>query len=83
MKKLLVFILMLSIVQMAHATYVRGHYRKDGTYVNGHYRSQPNWTKTDNYSTKGNRNPYTGKRGTASPYRTNPYRNHRRNYGGF
>lgn len=47
---------------------VRGYYRKDGTYVQPHYRSAPNHTKLDNWSTKGNVNPYTGKLGTKNVY---------------
>lgn len=43
---------------------VRGYTRKDGTYVAPHVRTSPNSTKSDNYSTKGNVNPYTGKEGT-------------------
>jgi len=50
---------------------VRGHYRSDGTYVQPHYRSTPNDSVTDNYSFKGNINPYTGKEGT-NYYRHNP-----------
>lgn len=41
--------------------HVRGYFRKDGTYVKPHYRSDPNGTVNDNWSTKGNVNPYTGK----------------------
>ena len=41
--------------------YVRGYIRKDGTVVPGHYRSAPNGTNRDNFSTRGNTNPYTGK----------------------
>lgn len=48
--------------------YVNGYTRSDGTYVAGHYRSSPNSTKLDNYSTKGNINPYTGEVGTVNPY---------------
>lgn len=48
---------------------VRGYTRKDGTYVAPHYRSSPNATKTDNYSARGNYNPYTGARGAVDPYR--------------
>lgn len=44
--------------------HVNGYTRKDGTYVAPHYRSAPNSTKADNWSTKGNVNPYTGKPGT-------------------
>ena len=44
--------------------YVKGYHRSDGTYVEGHYRSTPNKSKADNYSYKGNRNPYTGEKGS-------------------
>lgn len=47
---------------------VRGHIRKDGTYVQPHQVTNRNSTKLDNYSTKGNVNPYTGKPGTVDPY---------------
>lgn len=43
--------------------YVAPYIRSDGTVVQGHYRSRPNSTTLDNYSHKGNINPYTGKRG--------------------
>lgn len=49
------------------STHVRSYTKKDGTYVAPHQRSAPNHTKTDNYSTKGNVNPYTGKPGTKDP----------------
>lgn len=48
--------------------YTRGHYRRNGTYVEGHRSSNPNNTTSDNWSTKGNYNPYTGKQGTRNPY---------------
>lgn len=43
--------------------YVNGYVRKDGTVVPGYYRSAPNHTNRDNFSTKGNTNPYTGSKG--------------------
>ena len=43
---------------------VSGYYRSNGTYVSPHYRSNPNYTTHDNYSYRGNINPYTGKVGT-------------------
>ena len=49
-------------------TYVKGYTKKDGTYVQPHYRSDPNSNKQDNFSTRGNTNPYTGKQGTKDPY---------------
>lgn len=48
--------------------FVNGYSRQDGTYVNGYYRSSPNSTRMDNFSTKGNYNPYTGSPGTKDPY---------------
>ena len=50
---------------------VRGYFRSDGTYVQSYYRTDPNETVTDNYSYKGNYNPYTGKIGT-NYYRHSP-----------
>lgn len=47
--------------------HTRGYIRKStGTYVAPSHHTQPNHTKADNYSTKGNENPYTGKKGTKS-----------------
>ena len=43
---------------------VSGHTTKDGTYVAPSHATNPNFTKTDNYSQKGNVNPFTGKEGT-------------------
>lgn len=42
---------------------VSGYTKKNGTYVAPSYRSSPNKVKYDNYSSKGNYNPYTGKKG--------------------
>lgn len=43
---------------------VDGHIRRDGTYVAPHTRTNPNGRLEDNYSTKPNFNPNTGKYGT-------------------
>jgi hypothetical protein len=48
-------------------TYVRGYTKKDGTTVDPYYRSDSNNSKNDNFSTRGNVNPYTGKVGTRNP----------------
>jgi hypothetical protein len=48
--------------------HVSGHVTKNGTYVAPHQATNPNNTKTDNWSSKGNVNPYTGKDGTKDPY---------------
>lgn len=47
--------------------YVRGYTTKRGTYAAPHYQTNPNHTKSDNWSTKGNVNPHTGKAGTKNP----------------
>jgi hypothetical protein len=49
------------------AVHVKGYHRKDGTYVQPHERSAPDGSKANNWSTKGNVNPYTGKPGTKNP----------------
>ena len=59
-------------------TYVNGYCRKDGTCVQGYFRSSPNSTTIDNYSSRGNANPYTGKEGS----RANDYTLEAGNYGG-
>lgn len=48
----------------AKSVHVRAHTRSDGTYVPAHQRTVPNDTRNDNWTTLGNRNPYTGKEGT-------------------
>jgi hypothetical protein len=60
------FMLFISVNVAFAQVSVRGYYRKNGTYVQPHYRSSPNSTVTDNYSYKGNINPYTGTIGTNS-----------------
>ena len=47
--------------------YVSGYYRSNGTYVQPHYRTAPNSTNRDNFSTRGNTNPYTGQAGYITP----------------
>ena len=46
---------------------VSGYYRNNGTYVQPYFRTAPNSTNRDNFSTKGNTNPYTGKPGWIEP----------------
>lgn len=54
------------------ATAVRGHVMRDGVYVAPHMRTAPNSTTTDNWSSRPNTNPYTGKSGTVDPYAVKP-----------
>ena len=46
---------------------VRGYARHNGTYVAPHRQTDPNHTQYDNWSSKGNINPYTGRRGYKAP----------------
>ena len=92
MKVLVAALATLMLFTFATETYaqnrVRGYYRKDGTYVQPHYRSKPDGNPFNNWSTKGNVNPYTGKPGTKNPYRSyttprrqsNPYGQRKRRW---
>lgn len=61
----------------SQTTTVNGYTRSNGTYVNGYTRTRSNSTNHDNFSTSGNRNPYTGTTGTrARDYSSGAY-----NYG--
>jgi hypothetical protein len=71
MRKLFALVLVSSLLvtgAFAQARRVKGYTTKRGTYVAPHYRSKADHSRYNNWSTKGNRNPYTGKRGTRSPY---------------
>lgn len=48
---------------------VRGSSTKTGVYRQPHIRTSPNNSKIDNWSTKGNVNPNTGKKGSADPFK--------------
>ena len=60
-----------------NTTTVSGYTRSNGTYVQSHVRSMPNTTNWDNFSTKGNSNPFTGSTG----YRARDYSSSAYNYG--
>ena len=47
--------------------HVKGYFKSNGSYVAPHYRSNPDATPYNNWSTKGNINPYTGKEGYKDP----------------
>lgn len=70
-----ILILSLVLASAASADQVNGYYKKNGTYVQPHYRSSPDNTLKNNYSTKGNTNPYTGTQGTVDPCKDDPYSN--------
>ena len=46
---------------------VKGYTKSNGTYVAPHRQTNSNRTQRDNWSSKPNVNPYTGKRGTKTP----------------
>ena len=50
---------------------VRGYTTKNGTYVAPSHRTAPDSTRTNNWSSRPNVNPYTGKIGTKDPYAPN------------
>lgn len=50
------------------ASRVRGYTRSNGTYVQPHYRSNPDSSRFNNYSTRSNYNPYSGKYGTRNSW---------------
>lgn len=75
MKKIIIGIalaltLLLTTSIEAKTIKVKSYYKPStGKYINSYYKTSSNKTKLDNFSTKGNYNPYTGKKGYASPYK--------------
>jgi hypothetical protein len=75
MKKLLSSLLVSLIILLgavslveAKTIYVKPYFKPSTSkYIQPYFKTSPNKTKLDNYSTKGNINPFTGKKGTASP----------------
>ena len=69
MKKLIIVMAFLSsaIAYGSGSVYVHGYTRSNGTYVQPHYRSAPDESQDDNWTTRGNVNPYTGQEGTREP----------------
>jgi len=68
----IVLSLLLLVAPSLHAqgkVHVKAHVTKKGQYVAPHVRTAPNNKRTDNWSSKPNVNPYTGKKGTVDPYR--------------
>lgn len=60
-------LLLISTAAFAQDVRVRGYDRQDGTHVNSYMRSAPDSTRDNNYSTRGNTNPYTGEAGHKAP----------------
>jgi hypothetical protein len=76
MKKLLATLLLITTIGLIFpniteaAVRVKGYIKpRSGKYVMPYYKTSPNKTKFDNWSTKGNTNPFTGKKGTVNPFK--------------
>lgn len=67
MKALLLIAALFSAQAFAYDVYTQGYQRADGRFVQGYERTAPNHDRFDNYSTRGNVNPYTGSYGTVNP----------------
>lgn len=65
MKKLILSLALslFSVIMFAQTTHVKSYTKKNGTHVVAHDRTSKNSTQKDNWSTKGNTNPETGKKG--------------------
>lgn len=48
--------------------YVSGYMKSNGTYVQGHYRTRADASRSNNWSSKGNVNPFTGNKGYKKPF---------------
>jgi hypothetical protein len=57
-------VLSLSAIAKGGSHSVKGHTTKNGTYVAPHRSTNPDGAKSNNWTQKGNANPYTGKEGT-------------------
>ena len=81
MKTILLILLFVAITTIAFSQTVRyqkGYFKpSSGKYINGHYKKVSNSTNWDNYSTKGNYDPYNNKSGR----RAKDYSLQAQNYG--
>lgn len=82
MLRVLIFTIFMINIVIAKDVYIKGYINKNGSYIPPHYRTKPNKTPMDNYSTKGNINPYTGKKGSVEPYKK-PKNNKKMHYYGL
>jgi len=68
--------LMATAASAQNYQYYPGYTRQNGTYVQPHYQTAPDGNPYNNWSTRGNTNPFTGQPGTRHPSSdgTLPYR---------
>ncbi len=57
----------LNVAKMLRDILVKGYNKHTGKYVLPYHRTSPDKTETNNYSSSGNINPFTGKIGTKNP----------------
>lgn len=72
MKYLIIILSLIFFASEVDAKMVNGYVKKNGTYVSPSYRTKADSSFYNNYSTKGNVNPYSGKKGyksTAKPFK--------------
>ena len=70
MKYIIFFVFLAISLPSYSAERVRGYTKKNGTYVMPSYRTKSDSFKMNNYSTKGNSNPFTGKKGYSPSFKT-------------
>lgn len=65
----LALVLLFSFPALAAPVHVRSTVTKTGEYRQPHVRTTPDHSRANNWSTKGNVNPYTGSKGTKRLYK--------------
>lgn len=60
--KIILLLLISNILILQDPVVVNGHVTKKGKFVKSHIRTKQDNTQKNNYSSKPNRNPYTGKK---------------------
>ena len=68
---IVIFLATASTITLADQ-HVNGYIKHDGTYVQPYTRSTPDSSLSNNYSSQGNTNPYTGNRGSERNEYSNP-----------
>lgn len=65
---LLLFVIFIPNLGVAQTIqYINPYFRTNGTYVPGHYKTTRDNNIYNNWSTRGNSNPFTGRRGYINP----------------
>lgn len=73
MRRLFILLAVASVAApVAAQVHVHGYMRSNGTYVAPYTRTAPDSSIYNNYSTRPNINPYTGREGTVNPYGSGP-----------